>query len=139
MKKLRLLLTTDDDDDCLLFSKPSDEVYDTHASYALTANGVNPLQMPELATPPILKILFAALNIQRKNGSKCADSIGRKPKTSDFPVVAPWTASNRDRVNRTFHQAANNFICDPQSFELLQSAWADVLSSKRKRFVIHHA
>ncbi len=148
MKKLHLLLTANDDDDCLLLSEPSDKIYDACTSYAVTDDGVKPPQMPELTTPPLLKIIFPNLNIQRKNGPKCTDPIGREPKTSDIPVGVLSTASNSDRVNGTYPQGANDFICKPQSFPLPKPTLAYVLSPdigehlllrKREQFVINFA
>lgn len=119
MKTFFLLVADDDMDDCFLFE---DAVKQLPVSTRLSFvhDGVQLLHTL-LADEPLPDIIFLDLNMPRKNGFASLVEIKNNEKLRHIPVVVFSTSSEKDILERLYHDGANYYITKPKDFGHLKN------------------
>jgi len=125
--KKYIFLADDDADDCVLFEDALREVC-SETMLTTASDGIELMDYLDENVPPSPDVIFLDLNMPRKNGFECLAELKAVHKLKNIPIIIFSTSSDKEYVDKVYSQGADFYLRKPESFPMLKSAIARVLS-----------
>lgn len=119
-RELNVILAEDDPDDRLLFAEAIDEL-PVFVNLLTFNNGDELMDFLNNRKNNLPDVLFLDLNMPRKNGFSALGEIKRNTNLQDLPVFIFSTATNREKIEQVFKDAAHHYIRKPIQFSDLKT------------------
>ena len=123
---IQVLLADDDLDDCDLFKTALAEL-PVNAHLGVVYNGDQLLDELNLEPFQLPDVLFLDLNMPRKNGAECLESIKSNDRLKEIPVIIFSTSVPEALAKKLMSLGAKECIRKPSTFQELKDIILNIL------------
>ncbi len=125
---IKILLADDDEDDRLFFKEAFEELK-MKTDVTTVNDGIELMEKLDSYGDQLPHIIFLDLNMPRKNGMECLNSIKRNPQLKHIAIAIYSTSSADTDVENTFIHGANVYIKKPSDFDQLKKILSVVVTT----------
>jgi len=123
---IHVLLADDDLDDCDLFKTALTEL-PVNAQLGIVYNGDQLLNELKLESFQLPDVIFLDLNMPRKNGAECLESIKSSDRLKEIPVIIFSTSVPEALAKKLMALGAKECIRKPSTFQDLKEIILNIL------------